>query len=512
MAWSRRGVLAQAAWVSCAPSEALATVVNASSRRVALVIGNDRYRHNPLSNAGNDARGMARLLTQAGFAVDLRIDATREQMTGAIEALGLAAAKSDVGTVLFFYAGHAAQLDWRNYLLPIDGNVESAVDVVRQCVDLGMLIGRLSRTKGKTALIVIDACRDDPFGRRFQPLVKGMTPYDAPPGTLLAFATAPGRVALEVSGSTNGLYTGHLLRELAVKGVRVEDALKRVRLNVRLASGGAQVPWESTSLENDFYLFAAPARSAADLEREFREEYEAWRRIKDSSRLQDWADYLRRYPNGKFSELAQVRVRELMPDAQPASTGSLRLGAGLPVPSRFKGSGDPNSAGTYVFRPVWTPGDTYEFQELDMYSQVVTGRVKLVVKRVEAGRVQLVDGSLMDSMGGVLADGTKWRFEPPLQVNPDVLQVGRKWASRYFQSGESAGWGDYEFRITGRYPVKVPAGEFSAFRVDGLGSYQGRRQRMARWMLPGLNFPVRRELERIGSTRVLVAAYQAVWS
>jgi uncharacterized caspase-like protein len=270
--------------MACAPfavSDAIAGIVSGGTRRVALVIGNDRYRHNPLSNAGNDAKGMASLLSQAGFTVDLRVDATREQMTAAIGALGRAVAQREVGTALFFYAGHAAQLDWRNYLLPVDGDVGSAADVARQCVDLGLLINQLSRTKGKTSLIILDACRDDPFGPRFRPPAKGMTPYDAPPGTLLAYATAPGRVALEVSGSTNGLYTEQLLRELAVKGVRVEDALKRVRLNVRIASGGAQVPWESTSLENDVYLFAKPVLSAADLERDVREEYEAWRRIKD---------------------------------------------------------------------------------------------------------------------------------------------------------------------------------------------------------------------------------------
>lgn len=514
MAWSRRSVLTQMACAPCAVSDALAGIVNGGSRRVALVIGNDRYRHNPLSNAANDARGMAALLSKAGFAVDLRLDATREQMTGAIDALGRAVAQREVGTALFFYAGHAAQLDWRNYLLPVDGDVGSAADVARQCVDLGLLITQLSRTKGKTALIIIDACRDDPFGARFRPSAKGMTPYDAPPGTLLAYATAPGRVAIEVVGSTNGLYTEQLLRELAVKGVRVEDALKRVRLNVRVASRGAQVPWESTSLESDVYLFPRPVLSAADLEREVRDEYEAWRRIKDSSQLDDWVAYLRRYPNGRFAELAQVRVRQLMPDPSPAPAGALQLGPGLPVPARFKGSGNPNSAGSYVFKPVWTPGDFYEFDELDIYSRVVLRRVKLVVKRVEGNRVQLADGSVLDALGSVLAESPNRRFEPALQVNPDVLQVGRKWSTRYLQSeGRAVGaWGDYAFRVTGRHLVKVPAGEFSAFRVDGLGSFRGSTQRMTRWMLPGLNFPVQREIQRIGSARVLVSARQAVSS
>jgi hypothetical protein len=204
----------------------------------------------------------------------------------------------------------------------------------------------------------------------------------------------------------------------------------------------------------------------------------------------------------------------MMPDPFPAPAGALRLGPGLPVPAGFKGSGNPNSAGSYVFKPVWTPGDTYEFDELDIFSRVVLRRVKLVVKRVEGNRVQLADGSVLDALGSVLAESPNRRFEPALQVNPDMLQVGRKWSTRYLQTeGRTVGaWGDYDFRVTGRHLVKVPAGEFSAFRVDGLGSFRGSTQRMTRWMLPGLNFPVQREIQRIGSARVLVSARQAVSS
>jgi len=151
---------------------------------------------------------------------------------------------------------------------------------------------------------------------------------------------------------------------------------------------------------------------------------------------------------------------------------------------------------------------------MDIFSHVVTRRVKLVVKRVEGNRVHMADGSVLDALGSVLAESPNRRFEPALQVNPDVLQIGRKWSTRYLQTEGSAlgAWGDYDFRVTSRQLVKVPAGEFSAFRVDGLGSFRGSSQRMTRWMLPGLNFPVRRELERLGSARVLVSARQAVSS
>jgi len=511
--------LASSVTLAGAPLATLANVVQSTPGRTALVIGNDRYRQNPLGNAVNDARAMASLLTQAGFAVDLKLNATLEQMTSAIAALGRAVVSRDVGTALFYYAGHAAQLNWFNYLLPVDGDVESATDVRKQCVDLGFLLRRLALARGKTALIILDACRDDPFGSRFRPPQKGMSQYDAPAGTLLAFATAPGSVAVELAGSANGLYTEHLLRELSVKGVRIEDALKRVRLNVRLASHDKQVPWESTSLESDIYLFPTQALSEAELERQFREELETWSRIKASSNPADWINYLKRYPNGKFAEVAQVRLRNLQasrePSARPAVSGrppALQLGPNLVVPPRFKGSGNPNSAGTYPFRPVWTPGDEYVFRQLDLYSSVVKGTYKLVVKRVDVAnnKVEFSDGSLTDLMGSWLKEGKERSYDPPLQINPAELQVGRKWAIRFQQSGVYSGTGEYDFRIIERQNVTVPAGTFYAFKIEGKGSFMGRRLQLTRWVVPGINFPVRREIRHRGLARVLLSARQAV--
>ncbi len=507
-----------------APLWALAnTTAPGTSRRTALVIGNNRYRQNPLGNAVNDARAMAALLTGAGFSVDMRTDATLAQMSAAIDKLGKAIQSADVDTSLFYYAGHAAQLEWHNYLLPVDGNVESTADIRAQCVDLAQLLRVLNRVKGKTALIILDSCRDDPFGSRFKPAQKGLSQYDAPPGTLLAFATAPGRVAFEVEGQANGLYTENLVRELSVKGVRVEDALKRVRLNVRVASRGKQVPWESTSLENDLYLFPSPARSAADLERDLRDELENWNRIKASKKLDDWVGYLRRFPNGRFAETAQVRIRDLFADAEsvsrrppPGGAPALRLGPKLPVPARFQGSGNPNSAGTYPFRLLWTVGDEYRFQQVDLYSKVVQREYKIVVKRVDLPneRVEFADGSLVDLMGGVLREGRKQHYDVPIQINPAELQVGHKWSTRFQMSGLVTGAGDYTYQITGRETIVIPAGQFSAFRIEGVGyvpasTKSSQRVDVTRWVVPGLNFAIRREHRQAGLAYVLVSARQA---
>lgn len=505
-------------------SQPFAALAGESPNRVALIIGNERYRQAPLNSAVNDAHAMTALLKGAGFSVDERLNATREQSLRAIDEFGRALAASSVELGVFYYAGHAAQLDWRNYLLPVDGNVEAAGDIRKQCVDLGELLGRLGKVKGKTALIVLDACRDDPFGPAYRPAQKGLSQYDAPAGTLLAFATAPGRVAIEPPGGKHGLYTEHLVRELAVKGVRIEDAFKRVRLNVRLASQGRQVPWESTSLESDIYLFPAAKLTEAQLERQFREELERWERIKASRRVEDWADYLRAFPGGKFAEIGQARLVRLLATREEhekatkaGATGlALNLGPGQRVPPRLQSSDNPHSAGTYPFRPTWTVGDEYVFQYLDLYSGVVQSAFKLVVRRVDlaADRVEFNNGSVTDLMGNTLR-GEGRVFDVPIQFNPVEIQLGKKWTSRFQQSGKSQGVGEYTFRVVGRERTKVPAGELYPFKIEGSGWFNSAGTntslRITRWLVPGINLAVKQERLQFRDARVLVSAKQRVW-
>src|SRR5262245_52779893 len=344
--------------------------------RVALVVGNDEYPRSPLLNAVNDARAVADLLRTAGFRVDLRTDTARDTLTKGVEAFGAAIARSEVKLAVFYYAGHGAQLDWRNYLVPVDANVTSAKELGARCFDLGVLLEQLAKTRDRVFMVILDACRDKPLGSAFRPEQRGLSPFDAPAGTVLAFSTAPGAVASDGPGR-HGLYTENLVRELSVQGVRIEDGFKRVRLSVRLASGGVQIPWESTSLESDVFLFAQPKKlSEAELERVFEQELATWNRIKGSKDVKDWAAYLREYPNGKFSEIAQARLNTLLPPPQverpalpqpatgvapPAPTAGaarpLELKAGLPVPNFYGASGNPYSAGVYPLGRRFTVGD-----------------------------------------------------------------------------------------------------------------------------------------------------------
>jgi hypothetical protein len=190
--------------------------------KIALVIGNSRYRNAPLlKNPANDANGMGNVLKAVGFEVTLRLDSTRAEMAAAIQAYVQALAKRK-GVGLFYFAGHGMQLAWRNFLLPVDAVVKQMEDVYKQGVDVGTLLQGLTQAANPMNLIVLDACRENPFARDFRVEQQGLSQLDAPPGTLLAYATSPGNVASDGDG-THGLYTEHLLRELQVKEVKIED-------------------------------------------------------------------------------------------------------------------------------------------------------------------------------------------------------------------------------------------------------------------------------------------------
>jgi uncharacterized caspase-like protein len=285
----------------------------ADPSRLALVIGNSSYHDAPLVNPANDAKAIGGLFAQAGFTVDSRLDATRADMMAAIERFGAAAKRPETKLVVFYYAGHGAQLDWRNYLLPVDAVVQKQEDMKQRCVDLNLLLGQLSAAKDKTFVIILDACRNNPFGAGYRPEQKGLSQFDAPVGSLLAYATSPGNVASDGEGQ-NGLYTENLVRELGKRNTRIEDALKRVRLNVRLASHGEQIPWETTSLEGDVFIFNEGQKklSESELEQLVEADVTEWARIKSSKKIGDWVSYLQTFPNGRFAEIAQLRLARLL--------------------------------------------------------------------------------------------------------------------------------------------------------------------------------------------------------
>ena len=218
--------------------------------RVALVIGNAAYKYNPvLGNSGNDAKSMSAVLKQLGFKVFDVIDGNKAEMSRAIEQMQ-GQLKGQQAVAMLYYAGHGLQLDWHNYMVPVDAKLQDAADVPKQTVNIEQVIKVFKDSSTRMNIIVLDACRDNPFSGSTGS--KGLAQLDAPPGTYLAFATAPGNVAEDGDeASGNGLFTQFLLKELQ-RPAKIEDVFKRVRMQVRQKSQGRQIPWDSSSLEDDF--------------------------------------------------------------------------------------------------------------------------------------------------------------------------------------------------------------------------------------------------------------------
>src|SRR3954464_6763681 len=158
--------------------------------RTALVIGNTKYRDAPLKNPANDASAIGGELHKLGFKVDTVLDAGRTQMANAIQSFSAALAKAK-GVGLFYYAGHGAQLAWRNYLIPVDADIEKLEDMRDKTVELNSVLQGLVKAANPMNVIILDACRDNPFGSKVLTEQKGLSQFDAPPGSLLAYATSP---------------------------------------------------------------------------------------------------------------------------------------------------------------------------------------------------------------------------------------------------------------------------------------------------------------------------------
>ena len=494
--------------------------------RVALIVGNAAYQQAPLLNPTNDAAAMRDLFTSAGFTTDSLLNAKRTDLLAAIDRFTNAVQKSETKQALFYYAGHGAQLDWRNYLLPVDIAVKTPEDVKNHCVDLGLILGRLSKLKDKTFIIILDACRDDPFKGAYRPEQKGLSQFDAPVGSLLAYATSPGNVAADGNGK-NGLYTEHLVRELSNRSAKIEDALKRVRLNVRLGSNGEQIPWETTSLESDIFIFSDGYKklSEAEMERLLEAEMEAWARVKNSRKADDWIAYLKDYPNGRFAEIAQNKLTRLLGELRntavvaapaamhkPAQAPMLILKPGGDMSFQVQTSVNPNSVGQFPLGRKYSVGDEATVQLSDLLTGIVAGRQTVRVTKVDEDndRVELNDGAhIWDIMGNRIKDPDGGSSETARQFVPAELYLGRKWTAAWKQDHPRAGKRRVEmnFRIGAFESIDVPAGKFHAFRVDGhgwandnFGSASIERQE---WFVPGLNFSVRGEVTMRRGSRLV---------
>jgi len=288
-----------------------------AEKRYALVIGNAAYKTSPLSNPVNDASDIAAKLKALGFEVVLKTNATLREMSRAITQFG---ERLDPGSVaLFYYAGHGIQAKGRNYLIPVDAEIASEAAVRSEAIDVDQLLEQLA--PASVSMVILDACRNNPYERRFRGgRGSGLAQIDAPKGTLIAYATAPGKVAADGEGR-NGLYTAQLLQALGQPGVKVEDVFKQVRIKVAQASRDQQIPWEASSLTGDFFfVFTGPTTVNVQTTQHLKldPETEAWKAAESANRAEAIEAYLKAYPKGKFAAAAGIKLSSLRAEQQPA--------------------------------------------------------------------------------------------------------------------------------------------------------------------------------------------------
>jgi TonB family protein len=297
-----------------------------SEARTALVIGNANYRNaSPLANPVNDARDMSAALREVGFEVISGENLTAEQMKLKVTEFGQRLAQRK-GVGLFFYAGHGVQINGRNYLIPVEAKALREQTIEFESLDVGRVLGEMDASGSRLNMVVLDACRNNPFERSWRSADQGLAEIRAPRGTLVAYATAPGKVAYDGTGR-NGTFTSELLKLIKEPNILVETLFKRVGERVSAVSGGTQEPYLSQSIRGDFYFSVSegqatvqasspqqqsiipvplptPMVSAPTLSAE--EQY--WQVVSSRNSITSYQQYLAEYPRGKYAGEANTRI------------------------------------------------------------------------------------------------------------------------------------------------------------------------------------------------------------
>jgi len=288
-----------------------------ATTRTALVIGNSTYLSAPLKNPINDANDIAAVLKEYGFSVDLILNGSKRAMKNAVRVFGNRLKDGGVG--LFYYAGHGVQLNGRNYLIPVNALIESESDVEFEALDAGRILGKMEDAGNDLNIVILDACRNNPFSRAFRSPSRGLARMDAPTGSIIVYATAPGSVAADGDGR-NGIYTKHLLEIMKKPGLKIEEVLKNVRIAVLSDTNKKQTPWESSSLTGNFYFIKIEDSNVtivndndiSDQDKTNQDQENIfWQSIKDSDKPEHFHAYLKQYPEGAFASLAILQLQEI---------------------------------------------------------------------------------------------------------------------------------------------------------------------------------------------------------
>ncbi len=257
--WTRVMSAVLAVWVLLFSGQAAL-----AERRVALVIGNSDYATlQRLKNPVSDAALIQSTLKKLDFDVIFVTNSTQESLRRSIRDFSDRVAAPGGATIaLFYYAGHGIQLDGTNYIIPVDARIQKARDVVIDGIPLGHVLSSLEDAHNGTNLVILDACRDNPFPTSMRGFSRGLAQINAPNGSLIAYATAPGQASEDGDGN-NSPYSRALAEQLAKPGLAIEQVFKNVRIAVSEATRGRQVPWEEQSLVRDVLLAGAASETAS---------------------------------------------------------------------------------------------------------------------------------------------------------------------------------------------------------------------------------------------------------
>jgi hypothetical protein len=511
-------------------------------RRVALVIGNNSYPSAPLLNPVNDAKAMAAALGNTGFAVILRTNASQSDIQAALREFGNRLKDGGPGAAgLFYFAGHGMQIKGRNFLVPVGANIEHEDEVAYQSVDAQAVLDKMESAGNGTNLVILDACRNNPFARSFRSSQQGLAAMEAPVGTLVAFATAPGAVASDGLDGGNGLYTQHLLNAIKQPGLRVEDVFKQVRAAVRRDSKGRQVPMEWSALEGDFYFLPAkaeivlapapaplllPTQAAAAPDPLQALDDALWGAVKDSSSSAELYAYLNRFPNGRHAKAARekllamsapaalTRPAEAAPDT-PASIepdSPRNNDAVLEESTRRLADivkwGDENTdrrpAQPKLNSRGFAEGDRYRYQVLDRMRNEYVQWYLWRVDRVET------DGSLVVNDGAVKLDGQG----DPLLVNDTRSGAWQQWSPPLpIADAVTRGVG-HKREISGQLEMRSTTGIVSEVDFNGslrVAASEGRNTKAGYYDTLRVEVDVSGRAKRSDGTRPLVNWRMTYW-
>lgn len=222
-----------------------------SDARVALVIGNSDYQTSPLKNPVNDAQVMSNTLKDVGFDVIERQNLDFQAMNMVIDEFGNRLKRGGVG--LFYFAGHGVQSNGKNYLVPVKSNIQHENEIKYRAVDANLVLAKMESAGSRLNIVILDACRNNPFARSFRTTASGLALMEGPTGSIIAYATSPGKTAGDGPGK-NGVYTSELVREMKKPNQRLIDMFMNVRRSVKAKTNNRQIPWETQSLVEPFVL------------------------------------------------------------------------------------------------------------------------------------------------------------------------------------------------------------------------------------------------------------------